>query len=183
MNPDERRSWALVQAPQGRLMELGKAYTLPTNVVILARAKFDQYYQSAIESDRHVFLTVKADNAGKPDNDDGINLALNLQGTGNVKAMYFKNVGGTSLDYTASSDVDAQGQALEYMAIQKIGTTYHGWVGTAGGNWIWMGKHESFTATMEHVTFLFYTVSNDKPAVAVFGIDFIRFYETDNFLF
>lgn len=181
VNNDLRRSWALLQAPVSRALFLGKTFSAPTNVLVMSRIKFNQYQAAAVASDRNIVLFLLADSAGDPDIDNRVNLALNLQEANVVRASLYKTESGTPSGYTYSTDVDAQGQALEYVAIHKIGTTFHGYVGTASGNWIWMGS-QSFSTSIGHIGFSCYSTSTDKPAVAVYGIDFIRFKETDNFL-
>jgi hypothetical protein len=94
----------------------------------------------------------------------------------------FREIEGGSGSSNSTTDVDSQGQALEYCAIHKIGTTYHGWVGTAAGNWIYMGSF-SFSPTLAHVGIFIRNQTTTLPGLGVMGVDFIRFYETDNFLF
>ena len=182
VNSDKRRSWILLQPPNARQMYFGRLYTPPTNVLIVARLKFNQYYQSQIAEDRNIGLMLMADDAGKPSFENRVNNHLNLPGTGIVRGQYFKTSGGVDSDWATSTDVDSEGQALEYIAIHKIGTTYHGYVGTASGNWIWMGSF-THSMTVAHLGFYVNCSSGDKPGVGVMGIDFIRFYETANFLF
>ena len=91
-------------------------------------------------------------------------------------------MGGVWQGEVTTTDVDQQGQALEYVAIHKIGNTYHGWVGTSSGNWIYMGSI-SPSFTLAHVGVYMYNNSTTAAGLVVVACDFIRFYETDNFLF
>jgi len=182
VNTDHRRSWALLQPPQNRFMIFGKAYAPPDVMLVMARLKFNMYSAGATSGDRHVGLMFQGDDTGKPDWNNRINMYLNLQGSGTVRASMFLTSGGSDSGHLYTTDVDSKGQALEYVAIHKFDGDYHGWVGTASGNWLWMGAI-SFGVAMGHVTIGLYTVSNNRPGVTAFGIDFMRFYETSNFLF
>lgn len=182
LNPDTRRSWALMQPPNSRWMYLGRIYTFPTNVLIVARMKFLHFYNtSTSDSDRNIAIWLMSDSAGKPDPANRVNMYLNDINSNTIRPVCFKTVGGSDTDVTSATNTAQQGQAIEYVAVHKIGTTYHGWVGTASGNWIWMGSFTHST-TMAHVGIFMSNSTINKPGVGCFGIDFIRFYETDNFL-
>jgi hypothetical protein len=181
VNKPTRRSWCLLQPwATGKSFFLGKDIgTVPTNLLIVARLKFDQYYQSMTASDRIILLGMFRDSGGKPSSGGYAMSSLNNSTAGVVRGRF--TVSGGSTNYT--TDVDSQGQALEYCAVHKIGTTYHGWIGTAGGNWIYMGSSVYATYSLPHVGIYVWIATQDKPGGGVFGVDFIRFYETANFLF
>jgi hypothetical protein len=179
-----RRSWALLQCAQGVGMKLVKSYTFPTNVLVMARLKFSQPYSAATQYDRTIALMLTEDSSGEPGINNYAAAYLNWTTTGGgvVQGRFQERDGGATVLDNSTTDVDSQGQALEYVAIHKIGTTYHGWIGTAGGNWIYMGNF-ALAATLAHVSLHMYNNSTTLPGLGVFGVDFIRFYETDNFLF
>ena len=180
LNPSTRRSWLLTQVPNAISFMMGKMITAPTNLLIVARLKLNHYYSAMTASDRGFGLRIREDSSGEPTGSNVVSMLLNYSPSGIVRAQYVA-VGTGTID-TTTTDVDAQGQALEYVAIHKIGTTYHGWVGTAAGNWIYMGNVTKATA-MTHVGLYFYNATTTLPGLGVFGADFIRFFETDNFLF
>jgi hypothetical protein len=180
LNGDNRPSWLQLQVPSTKAFSVTKAYTFPTNVLILARLRFAQYYSSTTDEDGKIGIGFWEDDSGV-DLDNGLELYLNEPDSGAIRAEYAKRTSGTPSGVTNTTDVDAQGQALEYVAIHKIGTTYHAWVGTASGNWIWLGS-QSDSRTFGHVGFLLSNATNTTPAPRVVGVDFIRFFETDNFL-
>jgi len=182
-NPDTRRSWLLVQPPRTSGGWMFKEVTLATNVLMVCRMKFSiSYTGTAISGDGRVSFVLLGDNSGDPDPDNRVTLRLNAGDANEVKADFSSRVGGSwGLSYE-TTDTDQKGQALEYVAIHKIGTTYHGWVGTASGNWIWMNSI-SFAVPIAYLGFLFLPLNVAYPGTDIFGIDFIRFYETDNFLF
>lgn len=182
LNPTTRKSWILTQLTGIQTIYLGKTFTFPTNLLVMARLKFNQYYSSMSNTDRRCGLLFAADDTGDPDTADMVGVRLNHSTTGVVRGRFRTAIGGAESVANYTTDVDSQGQALEYVAIHKIGTTYHGWIGTAGGNWIYMGS-DTITATMEHVILDFTNFSSSLPGYGVFGVDFIRFLETDDFLF
>jgi len=178
-----RDSWVLLQGADGVTLQMEKTITFPTNLLILARMKFNQYYYAMTVLDRIIGLRIQADSSGDPDIDNEVSVYVNYgYATGNVQCRMHTTDGGVVGVDNYTTDVDQQGQALEYAAIHKVGTTYHGWIGTASGNWIYMGN-DVLTATMSHVGFQFRIDTNNRPGLGVVGVDFIRFLETDNFLF
>jgi len=185
-NPVTRRSWALAQSAAGianTISVLSKPITLPTNMLIVARARLSERVTiSPVNNDCGIALALFADNGGLPDRAiNGVECFLNEQDAGTVQADFSSWIGGVPTS-TPSANVTDQGQALQYVAIHKIGSVYHGWVGTAVGNWIYMGEVTGLP-TLSHVGFVIMNETTNLPGVNVVGIDFIRFYETANFLF
>ena len=181
LNPIHRRSWLFLQPENQANVTMGRLYTPPDNVVVIARMKFNLRDTVTVNPDRSCAMWLSADSGGEPDWSNRIAVYLNYAANGNTYSLFAEVEGGTPTT-TNTTDTQLEGQALEYVAIHKKGTTYHGYVGTASGNWIWMGSL-SFAPTTAHLELYVRTESLDKPGVGVFGIDFIRFYETDNFLF
>ena len=175
-----RPSWLLMQPPN-KTFYVHRSYSPPTNVLILARMKFNQYSTTLASNDRTVGLLLLQDTGGIPDAANRVEVMLN-ESNGSTQAKKVKYTSGTPADSVETTDATQEGQALEYVAMQKLGTTYHMWAGTVSGNWVWLGS-TSFTGTIAHLAL--YCKSNDtsNPGVGVVGVDFVRFYETDNFLF
>jgi hypothetical protein len=186
-NPADRPSWMLLQAPSRspyRRFAVYRPITLTTNMLIWARMKFGQRATSATAEDGYAGLTLSLANAGVAELKNTVEMFLNEQDSGVVKAnSRFRTGTGSAGGNTNTSDVDFQGQALEYVAIHKVGTDYHTWAGTAGGNWIHVATYDSgdvpYTPDL-----LWVHLSNvdTTPGPRVVGVDFIRFIETDNFL-
>jgi hypothetical protein len=187
-NPVERPSWALIQPPARspfRRFHLYKSYTYPTNVLIWARMKFSIRQAGSLAEDAYAGIGIHQANAGNPEFANCILMYLNETEAGETNAEYrYYTSGGTGSGLIESTDTDAQGQALEYIAIHKRGTDYHGWVGTASGNWIWMGMFDSgdLSFSPDQVAISVCAVGAADPAPHIVGIDFLRFMETDNFL-
>lgn len=188
VNPAERPSWALIQPPARspiKRFHLYKSYTYPTNVLIWARMKFSIRQAGSLAEDAYAGIGIHQANAGNPEFANCILMYLNETEAGETKAEYrYYNSGGTGLGLIESTDTDVQGQALEYIAIHKIGTDYHGWVGTASGNWIWMGVFGSgdLSFSPDQIAISVSNVDGSNPGPHIVGIDFLRFVETVNFL-
>lgn len=180
-----RRSWALVQVPaRDKFYSIYRAYTLPTNLLVVARLKFNINASSAADNDSTVGLALVEATAGKPEYNSRVSMFLNEQDTGAVQAQsQTQSSVGTFSGVVEATDVDAQGQALEYVAIHKIGTTFDTWAGTHGGNWMHFSSYSGLDFTPDMVALEFSNASTAAPGVSIAGVDFVRFYETDNFLF
>lgn len=182
INGIRRRSWLIMQAPVSKNFYVYKPITLPTNILIMSRLKFCQNYAPLGDNDRLLSLSLWADTTGHPDIDNQVSVYLNESDV-TTQAQSIRVESGANYDIQNSTDTQAEGQALEYVAVHKIGSTYHSWVGTASGNWIWLGSTIYTGPTLAYVGYYTYCDVSSKPGVGVIGSDFIRFYETDNFLF
>jgi len=179
-NSVERRSWWQVQVPSSsKLFYIAKPYTLPTNLLMWSRMRFSTG-TTLSANDTVISLNFFTESGGNPGIPNQINLSLNSTGSGLIQAVASYRT--TSwFGFESTTDVDVQGQALEYAAIHKLGSTYKMWVGTASGNWIYLATYTpGFTPDM--AGFSFRNVTNSDPAPHVVGTDFLRFLETDNFL-
>ena len=187
-NPTTRPSWMLLQAPSRspyRRFSVYRSITVTTNMLIMARMKFFQVAASATAEDGYIGITLSLANTGVPELKNTVEVFLNEQDSGQVKAnCRARNASGTAIGNTNTTDVDFQGQALEYVALHKIGTDYHCWAGTAAGNWIHINSYDN-TDVPYTPDLLWIHLSNvgTTPGPRVVGVDFIRFYETANFLF
>jgi hypothetical protein len=180
-----RRSWMLLQAPGPGNVEyytVAKQMTIPTNLLAMARMKFSQRHSVDDDQEHVVGLGFFQDSGTHADWANSVLSLLSSRSATEERALAYKRVSDSGSDVTNTTDVDEQGQALEYVAIHKIGTTYHCWVGTAAGNWIYMGA-KTHATTMGYVGFLIANKSTTTPGPLVVGVDFIRFLETDDFLF
>ena len=183
---DGRRSWALIQTPgSDDEFALFKAYTLPTNLLMYSRMQWTQKASGlgAAVGDANFALAFMTAATGVPTTASRILLHINVTTSGVYRAEYsYYTTGGSRSVIKTSDDVDSRGQALEYMAIHKVGTTYHGWVGT-GSNWIWLSSVTEATAgfTPDLVGFCQHQAGTTNIVNPV-GTDFIRFVETDKFL-
>jgi len=178
-HPATRPSWALIQVPaRSKYYTMTKAYSFPTNILVWMRAKFTQEI-SITNNDGVVGLMFSATASGHDDPQNGLFLYFNEPDGDIIRTTVWRRQSGTWAQVGGSTtDVDSQGQALEYAAIHKVGSNYHLWVGTES-NWIYLDKTTlDFTPT--RAGFVFQSV-NTAPTLT-YGIDFIRFAATDKFL-
>lgn len=181
INPSSRPSWLFLQSPaDGTGTALVKSVTLPTNVLIVSRLKFSQDLVMA-DVNGAVGLFLAADSSSAPDINNSVTAFLNLGGSGVVQGKADITDGGSPSLSAVTTDVDAQGQALEYVAIHKIGTTYHVWVSNGSGNWINVGS-ATLADTIAWMGIRFYNTSTESHGVLVVAVDFIRLFETSAFL-
>lgn len=181
-----RRSWAIIQTPgSSDEFALFKAYTLPTNLLMYSRMQWTQKASGlgALAGDADFALAFMTAATGVPTTASRILLHINVTTAGVYRAEYsYYTTGGSRTVIKTTDDVDSRGQAIEYLAIHKVGTTYHGWAGTAS-NWIWLSSVTEATVgfTPDLVGFCQHQVSTTSIVNPV-GADFIRFQETDKFL-
>jgi len=183
VNDPVRPSWLQIQPPiVGKQFYIYKAITLPTNLLMVARTKFNKKLGSPA-NDASIFLEFTESSGGVPTSNSRVELFMN-ESDGSQCQAQAQSVSstGTPSASTLSTDVDDQGQALEYGAIHKIGTTFHVWVGTASGNWIYMTSYSGLDFTPDMVGLGAWSTSTASPGSSIVAFDFVRFYETDNFL-
>jgi len=181
-----RKSWGIFQASSSsESILLAKPVTLVTNVLMVARLKFHMNYADPANNDGDFGFLVAADTGGIPDKNNRVNMLINEVdpvGFDRHRAQFEYVLGGAWQGYRDTTDTNQSGSPLEYAALHKIGSDYHGWFGTASGNWIYMGTRTP-PYSMGWVGFFFYNINTSNPGSIITGCDFIRFYETDNFLF
>lgn len=184
LNSDGRRSWLLSQtAGNGATLFLTKAITPATNMLIWARCGFRAFNGAAVNNESTVGITLTGDASGYADGANALFVQGNESDTGIRQAAFISGASNVFTDIGLTLDVDPNGaQAFEYLAIHKLGTTYHGWVCSAAGNWMWLGSvTNSVTVARMGITFAGGTVNN-KPGTLVQGVDFIRRIDTAEFL-
>jgi len=184
VNPPTRRSWYLIQMPSNNTSQyLHKNIgSLPSNFLAVARMKFNQNNSASVNNDATLGIVFAEDSAGSVDGSNQISILLNEQDAGTTQADFNSLVGGVFTSHATSTDIDQQPNALAYAALHKIGDTYHGWIGTETGNWIYLGSFTN-SFSLVHVGFKLINNSAAAPGQMVVGSDFMRFYETDTFLF
>ena len=173
-NETHTPSWLRVQPPQDDNMHvLARKITFPTNMLVYCRFRISQHIGNTVNDNPQFSLQI-----GTYDNQDRNYIAMDIDG-GGTYAISRRNDsdGGGYAFLTTTTDVDSQGQAIEYLGVHKVGNTYHYWAGTES-NWIYMGSYTN-VYTPEVMKLGFSTDTQDH----IFGVDFVRFIETDEFPF
>ena len=170
---DQTPSWMRLQPPQdSNWHSLRKNITFPTNMLVYCRFRYTQHIgNTADDNPRIVFMIDSA-----PLNADNNYISMEVD-SGLTYARAERHDASAWAQVGSTTDVDSQGQAIEYFALHKVGDTYHYWAGTES-NWIYVGNYtNAYTPTM--VGFNVHTDTQDH----IMSIDFVRFIETDKFPF
>lgn len=203
-SPNSRRSYTFLQAPASgdEFFAWYYGYTFkasegfPATIydqVLISRLSFQQRL-TPVAGDARVgmFLGRYLGNPTfGPDINNYLMIVLSNTTGGNMLATFQKVDGGTPTVINSTTNVGSEGQALEHAAIVYKQATgeFHGFVGAAGGNWIYLGSTTMTVATLDIAGIYLQNSSVTAPGVAVVGADFIRNFKTDpgvvtaNFLF
>lgn len=183
LNPETRRSWLICQPASGSYRFIYKSITFPENMVVIARMRFNQSI-SISDTDNTLSLNLFPDNgSGSIDVTNRYELFLNEADNSVTQGQQLYYTDNTpDLTFT-TTNVRSKGQALQYLAFHKRGNEYSTWWGTNNGNFIYSYTETITDRVFEYVGFGFANTTTSNPGVKVMGVDFIRFYETDNFLF
>ena len=173
INETHTPSWMRVQPPQdSNYHRLIKKITVPTNMLVYCRFRFSQHIGNTTDTNPRIVFMISADSTSV----DGNYITVDVN-NGTVRAKATRIDGSNFANIATTTDVDSQGQALEYLAIHKVGDTYHYWAGTES-NWIYMGNYTN-VYTPALLKLEFHTHNQDH----ILSFDFIRFLETDKFPF
>ena len=171
VNTTHRPSFLMLQGNE-TWVQTNKPITLATNMFCYVRFSF---HSRTAPSNNQVLGELRL-------GQDGYNNAarLTFANTDNnvLNVDYHVHVSGSENDVGTTTDVDSKGQAIEYAAIHKVGTTYHGWAGTES-NWIYLGSHTANYNSSGQVSLINVSAESEK----IVGFDFVRFIETDKFPF
>jgi hypothetical protein len=163
-----------VQPPQdSNWHALNKGIIIPTNMLVYCRFRYTQHIGNTILDNPGFIMAM--DSPGYLTNSNflviGVDDSVSYASGARMDAGVYGDLA------SITTDVDSQGQAIEYFALHKVGDTYHYWAGTES-NWIYIGNYTN-VYTPTRVSLWFHTDTQDH----IFGVDFIRFIETDVFPF
>ena len=184
INGAARPSWLMMQPPaSGDVFLVSKPVVFPANFLAIARCKFNvRVPTNPLNNDSGIGMLFCEDAAGLPDRLNSIEMVLNEQDIASVAVQSQQFLAGAATGVVPTANADDRGQPFEYIAIHKVGNDYYTWVGTAGGNWSFLNKYTQ-AFTMAHFALYLINVDTQLPGVSIVGVDFVRFYETDTFLF
>jgi hypothetical protein len=179
LHTERRRSWLMIQPDQG-VCRIDKPYTLPTNVLIWARMSFNLPFAEPTNNCANITIGF-SDGLGGSEQDN-IRIFLNEADSTVTQADFSKTEGGSTSSINTSDNVSREGQALAYAALHKIGTTFHAWVGTENGSWLYLGSttHANL-GNLDNIQISANNVSS-TPGNPILGVDFIRIVESATFL-
>ena len=175
INETHTPSWMRLQIPSdSNYHTLKRKITVPTNMLIYCRFRYTQHIGNTTSDNPR--WTWRPFHADTPSTTDSNYLSVQVD-NGETFIMAHRHDNGVHAQVGITTDVDSQGQAIQYLALHKVGDTYHYWAGTKS-NWVYMGNYtNAYTPSL--MILAFHTHNQNH----IFGLDFIRFLETDKFPF
>jgi hypothetical protein len=185
LHTDRRRSWLTVQPPGdgvGKLLH--KAIVCPANFFVWSRVSFGLRVGSAVNNDAGISLNLCATSAGAPDINNEVAITVNELDASKTTVQFQKTEGGVFSTLQEGQNVFStvhHAQPFDSMGIQKIGTTYHGWVFTSSGMAMHMGS-TVFAPAITRLAFHFRNVATTSPGNMLIAIDYVRCKESAIYL-
>jgi len=183
-NPADRPSWVVFQ-PEGNETYMTKPITLATNTLLWARVATRTFDAAGVNNDTGTALVLTADASGVAQHSDRIILRnMEVDTNDRVPEIAVVEGGGVvfSRELTGANMLSNDGYPYQYLAIHKISTTYHFWIASSSGNWLWIGSHVYAGAALArwgiHSTAL---ATDDKPGTPLGQADFVRRIDTAEF--
>jgi len=186
IHTDYEKSWYSIQPPYDSASKhLHRYYSMPTNVFIWARVKFERRHDTSVgDDDQIIGMALTDTSAGAPRWNSFIKVWLNEQDAGqsNVEVNFQYN----SLDKGTYEGITAnqQEQGFDYIGVHKVGTVYYVWVfnNVGQGLCLWNYDMPAPNFSIDRIVFMFKSSSTLFPGNYIAGIDFIRFVESATFL-
>ena len=185
LHTDRRRSWLTVQPPGdgvGKLLH--KAIVCPANFFVWARCSFGLRVGSAVNNDASISLNMCATSAGAPDINNEVAISINELDASKATVQFQKTEASVFTVIQEGQNIFTTintAQPFDSMGIQKIGTTYHGWVFTSSGMAMHMGS-TTFAPTITRLAFHFRNAATTSPGNMLIAIDFLRCKESSTYL-
>lgn len=186
-DPTDRPSWIVLQGENLHNVQMSKPVTLATNTIIYSRITYRFYRATARADDISVALCLWADAAGVPSNTDNIRYFMseaNFESLTPRAIARENNIGTVDIrltDANAGPPLGARPKSYEYLAIHKIGSVYHFWIGNPYGGWLWItSRTATFASPLARVGLEFYArgtfvaTSHVSPGSPLCACDFIR---------
>ncbi len=165
-----RPSWFLAQPTPADNCTLNKTVSLPTECFVWARMSFGFRNAGQTNNEMNIVLQL-VDNTIS-----GVYINLNEMNTNVASATSASITNGTGTELARSGNIGGapgEGQPAHVVGIQKINTTYHFWVMSSAGNWIWMNSTTSgVTVTLARISII--ALATGAPGNLIGGVDFFR---------
>lgn len=149
------------------------------------------YYQDASDFPTECFVMVRGGRgirrASAVDGDSEISMRLTDEGSNYVLIMWDCSTNiveplfarsTTALGYLNLGllrNYFGFAEPAEYMGIQKLNNTYHGFFASSAGNWVHMGSF-THTVPLPRLWLTFGNVNAGSPGTTPLGVDFVRVY-------
>jgi len=184
-NPETRRSWLFLQAPNTNercVLYRADPWTGETEMLWLARMKFNQK-ASFNADDGDIGLFWADDAIGVPDGNNYFAIYLN-KSAATIRSEFYSVAGGVPTLVGNSDDCLLRGQALEYVALQRITNDYHAWVATSNCSWLHLGSVTKAGINYSHIGLIAQNNGAIAPGTNVVACDYIKYnVGTNRFLY
>jgi hypothetical protein len=150
---------------------------LPTNCLIWARMRWNRDLTEA-SGESEIALWFGASSGGVYDNSNQIGVYMSEWSAGEYATGYYRNGGSFPRWGGATQAMYNEGTAIEYVAVHKIGLTFHGWVMGKGGNRFYLGSSTHPNGNLMDRIGFHIVGSLATPGKIMGGIDFFRVIET-----
>lgn len=179
----DRPSWLMIQPGYALIDQsiLHKPITLGTNTLIWARMTTRTNLTSATNNEVAIGIALSDEISGTPTRNNSVECYLMEADSGIRQAKAAKTVAGVVSSIGVTDNTNQMAQPIEYVAIHKLGTTYHFWCAPSAGNWVWMGSTTHSTPFTRLCIYSYGEIHN-KPGTQLAGIDFVRRVDTSQFI-
>lgn len=169
-----RRSWLMGQSSTTIGFDNGYEQDLsglPTDCFLWWRASANGRRASMADNDSETFVMLYNTATGFAQN----RAVIIFDSFTSIRQGLFNRAinGGATVNLGLLRNYLGEGYPLEYMGIQQLGLTYHGWMAPESGNWVWMGS-ATFTVPLDRMIIGFNNASVAAPGRSIGGFDFFR---------
>lgn len=175
---DWRRSYVAIQvsteSTTTKNYSYTKAVTVPTNRLIYARMGLSLRFTETAASAGNFGLMFCADSGGHATFNDTVNFYFEGNASTNQTLHTTKTVGGVFTRLVSGPTMNGGiGMPWDYLAIHKIGTTYHFWTFADSGQKHYWGS-TTHSGTMARIGWFLRDGNSTNPGNTIFTADFIR---------
>lgn len=180
-----RPSWLMMQPSinAAGFFPIHKQITIPTNLLVWGRFNFmSRYTATVVDGDHGIGFYLTATSGGVPDTNNSVQFYLNESDLNEYAIQWAKIEAGVATNVEQILTLGQERLSFDCIALQKIGSTIHFWVGNTSGQWAYLSSFTYAGATLDRVAIIVANNSSTAPGNMVMGVDFIRFVESATFL-
>lgn len=172
---DHRKSWLTVQPyNQGDSSVHGWEQDLsgmPTNCFMWIRQSTNIRRSAITDGDGQIGLRVYQNSSPSTNH-----FEIRVDTFGNIESVLTArnlNSGGTT-NLGLIRNYFGESSPAEYLGLQKIGATWHGWAATAAGNWVWLSSQTFGADNFDRVRLYVSNATVNTPGACIVGADYFR---------
>lgn len=172
--PNARPSWYMLQTDTTSVAEVEKLVTFPSEFFAWSRMSFAYRNAGQANNDGTAHLSLKF-GAGLT---DLVTIYLNECDANTVQVEVIRIVAGASTSIATTTSMGGagltQGQVGHTVGIQGLGTTFHFWLMSAAGNWLYIGN-TTYSVGLDRASLRAFSAASTSPGNVVTCFDFFRF--------